>query len=42
MLKFYNYGSSKELVISELKKGKNVLFDIDWQGIGKLEIKIKI
>ena len=26
------YGSSKKLVIEKLKKGKNVIFDIDWQG----------
>ena len=24
------YGTSKKKVIQELKKGKNVLFDIDW------------
>ena len=33
------YGSSKELVISELKKGKNVLFDIDWQGTRQIRNK---
>ena len=29
------YGTSKQKVIQELKKGKNVLFDIDWQGTEK-------
>ena len=36
------YGSSKYLVIEKLKKGKNIIFDIDWQGKGKLKIKIKL
>ncbi len=35
------YGSSKKLVIDQLKKGKNVLFDIDWQGTEKI-IKKKL
>ena len=26
------YGTSKDQVISNLKKGKDVIFDIDWQG----------
>ena len=26
------YGSSKKNIINKLKKGKNVIFDIDWQG----------
>ena len=26
------YGSLKETVIAKLKKGENVIFDIDWQG----------
>ena len=26
------YGSSKDVVIKKLKKGENVIFDIDWQG----------
>ncbi len=26
------YGSSKQAVFNNLKKGKNVIFDIDWQG----------
>ena len=26
------YGTSKKFVTQNLKKGKNVLFDIDWQG----------
>ena len=30
------YGTSKKKVIQELKKGKNVLFDIDWQGTEKI------
>ncbi|OUX53507.1 MAG: guanylate kinase [Pelagibacteraceae bacterium TMED287] len=33
------YGSSKKLVIDKLKKGKNVLFDIDWQGTEKIKKK---
>ena len=35
MFKNY-YGSLKETVIKKLKKGKNVLFDIDWQGTGQI------
>ena len=31
------YGSSKNFVIKNLKKGKNVLFDIDWQGTEKIK-----
>ena len=30
------YGTSEKKVIQELKKGKNVLFDIDWQGTEKI------
>ena len=30
------YGSSKSLVIEKLEKGKNVIFDIDWQGTKKI------
>ena len=30
------YGSLKETVIKKWKKGKNVLFDIDWQGTGQI------
>ena len=26
------YGSSKRLIIEKLKQGKNIVFDIDWQG----------
>ena len=26
------YGSSKDIIINKLEKGKNVIFDIDWQG----------
>ncbi len=31
------YGSSKDFVIKNLKKEKNVLFDIDWQGTEKIK-----
>ena len=34
------YGTSKKFVVRNLKKGKNVLFDIDWQGTKQLK-KIK-
>ena len=33
------YGSSKELVIKNLNKGNNVIFDIDWQGTQKIKKK---
>ena len=33
------YGSSKNLVIEKLKKGKNVIFDIDWQGTKQIRAK---
>ena len=33
------YGSSKKLVIEKLKKGKNVIFDIDWQGTRQIRNK---
>ena len=33
------YGTSKKKVIQKLKKGKNVLFDIDWQGTEKIKRK---
>tara|TARA_Y100000741_G_C18236067_1_gene551762 strand:+ start:233 stop:865 length:633 start_codon:yes stop_codon:yes gene_type:complete len=33
------YGTSKKKVISKLKKGNNVLFDIDWQGTEKIKKK---
>ena len=39
------YGSSKDVVIKKLKKGENVIFDIDWQGteqIKKKKLKFKI
>ena len=26
------YGSSKDIIINKLEKGKNIIFDIDWQG----------
>ena len=34
LLKVFNnfYGTTKESVIDYLEKGKNVIFDIDWQG----------
>ena len=33
------YGSSKKLVIEKLKRGKNVIFDIDWQGARQIRNK---
>ncbi len=33
------YGSLKETVISKLKKGQNVIFDIDWQGTRQIKNK---
>ena len=33
------YGSSKNLVIQTLKKGKNIVFDIDWQGTRQIRNK---
>ncbi len=33
------YGSSKDLIIKKLKKGKNVVFDIDWQGTRQIRNK---
>ena len=33
------YGSSKNLVIKKLKPGKNVVFDIDWQGTRQIKNK---
>ena len=33
------YGSLKETVISQLKKSKNVIFDIDWQGTKQIKNK---
>ena len=33
------YGSLKKLVLSKLKKGKNVIFDIDWQGTKQIKQK---
>ena len=33
------YGSSKDVVINKLKKGKNVVFDIDWQGTRQIRNK---
>tara|TARA_B100000989_G_C19520576_1_gene463986 strand:- start:1838 stop:2461 length:624 start_codon:yes stop_codon:yes gene_type:complete len=33
------YGSSRDLVIKKLQKGKNVVFDIDWQGTRQIRNK---
>ena len=33
------YGSSKDLVLNKLDKGKKVIFDIDWQGTIKIKKK---
>ena len=33
------YGSSKYLVTKELKKGKSIIFDIDWQGTRQIRNK---
>ena len=33
------YGTSKSFVIENLEKGKNVIFDIDWQGTEKIKKK---
>ena len=33
------YGSSKEIVLKYLKQGKNVVFDIDWQGTRQIKNK---
>ncbi len=33
------YGSSKKLVINQLKMGKNIIFDIDWQGTRQIRNK---
>ena len=33
------YGSSKQSVIKNLDKGKNVIFDIDWQGADQIKNK---
>ena len=33
------YGSLKETVIKKLKKGENVIFDIDWQGTRQIKRK---
>jgi len=33
------YGTMKEPVIKDLSKGKNVLFDIDWQGAEQIKNK---
>ena len=33
------YGSSKEIVINKLQQGKNIIFDIDWQGTRQIKNK---
>ena len=33
------YGTSKSFVIESLERGKNVIFDIDWQGTQKIKKK---
>tara|TARA_B100000989_G_scaffold33393_1_gene21350 strand:- start:15074 stop:15697 length:624 start_codon:yes stop_codon:yes gene_type:complete len=33
------YGSSKDIIIDKLKKGKNIVFDIDWQGTRQIRNK---
>jgi len=33
------YGSSKKPVLDNLKKGKNIIFDIDWQGTEQIKQK---
>ena len=33
------YGSSRDLVIKKLQSGKNVVFDIDWQGTRQIRNK---
>jgi len=33
------YGTTKTSVIEELEKGKNVVFDIDWQGTEQIKKK---
>ena len=33
------YGSSKDVVFEKLDKGKNVIFDIDWQGTEQIKEK---
>ena len=33
------YGSSKRLIIEELMQGKNIVFDIDWQGTRQIKNK---
>ena len=33
------YGSSKKIVFTNLKKGKNVIFDIDWKGTKQIKQK---
>ena len=33
------YGSSKKLVLNKLNNGKNVIFDIDWQGAQQIQNK---
>ena len=34
-----NYGTARTPVINSLNRGKNVLFDIDWQGADQIKNK---
>ena len=36
------YGTTRTPVIDKLNKGKNVLFDIDWQGADQIKNKIRL
>ena len=36
------YGTTRTPVIEKLNKGKNVLFDIDWQGADQIKNKIRL
>ncbi len=36
------YGTKTDLVMNALKNGKNVLFDIDWQGVKQLKENVKL
>lgn len=37
----HNYGTPKQMVAGEIKKGSCVLFDIDWQGARQIKEKFK-
>ena len=34
-----NYGTPKDRVIESIQSGKDVVFDIDWQGADQIKIK---